>query len=108
MTAEYRATAAAVGIRIRKAREKAGYSQERLALRIGTSRRNMLRWENGHNLPRAEHIERIAEATGKTTDYFLGEDEEEEAALSADLARVLHNLVGAAVREALAERERVS
>ncbi len=101
---EYRAVAATVGLRIRKARERAGLSQDRLARQIKTSRRNVLRWEGGYNMPRADHIERIADATGRTADYFLGDDEEEEEALSADLARVLHDLVGAAVREALNER----
>ena len=105
--AEYRAVAAQVGLRIRRARESAGYSQHGLATRIGTSRRNVLRWEGGYNAPRAEHIQAIAEATGKSTDYFLGEDEDEEAALSADLALVLHRLVGAAVREAIDEREEI-
>jgi transcriptional regulator with XRE-family HTH domain len=104
VTAEYRANAAKVGIRIRKAREAAGYSQERLALAIGTSRRNILRWENGYNVPRVEHVVRIANATGRSAEYFLGEDDEEEAVLSADLARVLNALVGKAVRAALAEQ----
>jgi transcriptional regulator with XRE-family HTH domain len=105
VSAEYRAAAAKVGIRIRHAREAAGYSQDRLALKIGTSRRNVLRWEGGYNVPRADHVKAIAEATGRTADYFLGEDDEEEAALSADLSRVLQDLIGHAVKEALDERE---
>jgi transcriptional regulator with XRE-family HTH domain len=92
MAVEYRAAAAKVGIRIRHARKQAGLSQEALAHKIKTSRRNVLRWEGGHNMPRAEHIREIAEATGKSTDYFLGDDEEEEAALHRvvdDLTRIL-------------------
>lgn len=92
MAVEYRAASAKVGLRIRRARQQAGLSQEALARNIKTSRRNVLRWEGGHNMPRAEHIRSIAEATGKSTDYFLGEDEEEEAALHRvvnDLTRIL-------------------
>ena len=92
MAVEYRAAASKVGLRIRHARKQAGLSQEALARQIKTSRRNVLRWEGGHNMPRAEHIREIAEATGKSTDYFLGDDEEEEAALHRvvdDLTRIL-------------------
>jgi transcriptional regulator with XRE-family HTH domain len=92
MAVEYKAAAAQVGLRIRRARKQAGLSQEALAHRIKSSRRNVLRWEGGHNMPRAEHIREIAEATGKSTDYFLGDDEEEEAALHKvvdDLTRIL-------------------
>src|SRR5438045_3254749 len=92
MAVEYRAAAAKVGLRIRKARQDAGLSQDALAAKIRTSRRNILRWEGGYNLPRAEHVREIARATGKTTDYFLGDDEDEEAALHRvvdDLTRIL-------------------
>lgn len=81
-----------MGLRIRKARKDAGLSQESLARKIGTSRRNVLRWEGGYNMPRSEHIAEIAAATGKSTDYFLGDDEDEEAALHRvvdDLTRIL-------------------
>jgi transcriptional regulator with XRE-family HTH domain len=92
MAVEYRAAAAKVGLRIRKARKDAGLSQDALASRVKTSRRNVLRWEGGYNMPRPEHIAAIAAETGKSLDYFLGEDEEEEAALHRvvdDLTRIL-------------------
>jgi transcriptional regulator with XRE-family HTH domain len=88
----YRAASAKMGLRIKNARDSAGLSQAKLAVAIKTSRRNILRWEGGYNMPRGEHIAAIAEATGKSTDYFLGDDEEEEAALSRavnDFAKAL-------------------
>jgi len=105
--ATYRIAAGKMGLRIRHAREAAGLSQARLAVQIKSSRRNILRWEGGYNVPRAEHIAAIAEATGRATDYFLGDDEDEEAALRAvvdDLTRVLLSRLGEISRAHMAAR----
>jgi transcriptional regulator with XRE-family HTH domain len=92
-TAAYQATANRIGQRIKNAREQAGFSQERLAVQIRTSRRNVLRWEGGHNTPRAEHIMAIARETGKSVEFFLGDEDEEEAALAAELLDLLRRIV---------------
>lgn len=90
VTTDYHSEATKVGVRIRKARNEAGLSQEALAKAIKTSRRNVLRWEGGYNLPRVEHIAAIAEATGQTTDHFLnGDEDDEEDDLYAALARAM-------------------
>lgn len=87
---EYRSEATKVGNRIRAARVNAGMSQDKLAQAIKTSRRNVLRWEGGYNLPRAEHIAAIAAATGQTTDHFLnGDDDDEEEDLYAALTAAM-------------------
>ena len=92
MSVGYRSEAVRVGNRIRKARTDAGLSQGTLARTIKTSRRNVLRWEGGYNLPRAEHIAEIARATGKSVDFFLGEasgDDDEEDDLYAALTEAM-------------------
>lgn len=63
--------------RIRSARVRAGLSQKALAKAIGTSRRHVIRWENGTHKPKPAYAIRIAEATGTTPELFIDEDEEE-------------------------------
>lgn len=93
MSATYKQASARIGSKIRTARESAGLTQQRLADSIRTSRRNVLRWEGGYNMPRAEHIAAIADATGQSTDYFLnGDDEDEESDLYASLANVMREV----------------
>ncbi len=59
------------GSRIRQARLAAGMSQGQLARQIGTSERNIVRWETSKNQPRVESIAAIAEATGHDIDSLL-------------------------------------
>ncbi|HVL53952.1 MAG TPA: helix-turn-helix transcriptional regulator [Vitreimonas sp.] len=79
------------GSRIREARLSAGMSQSQLARQVGTSERNIVRWENSKNQPRVESVAAIAEATGRDVDFFLSvngasgdEDEEESEAVTLD------------------------
>jgi len=46
-------------------------SQGQLARQIGTSERNIVRWETSKNQPRVESIAAIAEATGHDIDSLL-------------------------------------
>src|SRR6185369_3931795 len=68
--------------RIRWAREHATagrISQERFAAMIGTSRRHLMRIENGSTQrPRAALLARIAEASGHGLEFFIDEDDEED------------------------------
>lgn len=93
----YKASATRIGKRIGEARRSAGLTQDGLAGRINTSRRNILRWEGGYNTPRAQHITSIARETGKSVEFFLGEEDEEEAALARDLLELVRALVRAEV-----------
>lgn len=80
--------------RIVWARKRKGISQERLAERIGTSRRHMIRIEKGLHRPGPEFRARIADATEQTPDFFSDdEDEESSMALSADEFRMLGDLM---------------
>lgn len=70
------------GARIRRARKRTGLSQERLAAEIGTTRRHMIRLENGQHLPSGQLRDRIAQATGQPAETFQSADDDEEADLS--------------------------
>lgn len=78
------------GKAIRKARVRAGLSQERLAVAASTTRRHMIRLENGEHLPSAALRDRLIEITGaERASIAASSDEEEEAALPPDLAQAL-------------------
>lgn len=63
--------------RIRWARQQAGYSQERFAELVGTSRRHVMRWERpGGTRPRVEFARRIADVTGQPLELFAADDDE--------------------------------
>lgn len=63
--------------RIREARLKANLSQDALARAVGTSQRNIVRWEKGEHVPRSEFLAAIAQATGRDIEFFLREDDAE-------------------------------
>lgn len=63
-----------LGQRIREARERAGYTQDRLAEALGTTRQVIIGWEKGRHRPQERHRVRLIEITGERT---LFDDEEE-------------------------------
>lgn len=67
---------------LRQARTAAGFSQERAAAAVGTSRRHWIRWESGETTPNPAYMERIAEVLGAPE--LLVADEDEEAAPMGD------------------------
>ncbi len=60
-----------LGSRIEMARKVAGLSQRELALRLGVDEKTVGRWERGENAPRGRHLQRLAEVTGRTQEFFL-------------------------------------
>lgn len=52
-----------IGSSIKKAREKCGFTQEKLAEQVGVSAQAVSKWENGKNLPDIENLMLIAEVT---------------------------------------------
>lgn len=83
------------GPRIREARQELGLSQKRFAERLGTTRRRVIAWESGENVPSALYLRRIAEATGKSIEYFLdgsAADDPEERLPSDDLMQIVRGL----------------
>lgn len=81
------------GARIRSFRKRAGKSQEALAAEVGTTRRHMIRLENGEHLPGGELRDKIAAATGRQPEEIQASDDDEESSLpprslSDDLLRL--------------------
>ena len=63
----------AIGKRIKTARTYAGLSQQALADKIGGLRRQVQRWEADEQEPAASRITDIAQATGVTVNFLLGD-----------------------------------
>lgn len=65
-----------IGARIKRARKEMGdngdvVSHDRLGGIVGTSRQHLIKLEKAQHRPRAEMLLRIAEATGRSVDWFL-------------------------------------
>ena len=61
---------------IRRVREKSGYTQEQLAVKLNVSAQAVSKWENGKNLPDIENLMLIAELTNTPYAVLLSEQEE--------------------------------
>lgn len=86
-----------IGQRIVWARKRVGISQEKLAERIGTSRRHMIRIEKGVHRPGERFLQRIAEATGQPVELF--EDEEDDPSRTMTIDDLLRLRLRALLRE---------
>lgn len=61
-----------INTRIRQARTSRGYSHDQLGQLIGgVSRQHLIKLEAGKHRPRAAMLQRIAQATGQSIDWFL-------------------------------------
>ena len=72
------------GDRLRQFRLRRGLSQDGLALLVGTSQRNIFRYEHNKNQPRANMVARLAHGLEVDEgDFFSNgsDDEEEESEL---------------------------
>lgn len=58
--------------RIRARRQQLGITQEDLAETVGTSQRQISKYENGHNDPTADVLAALARALDTSTDWLLG------------------------------------
>jgi transcriptional regulator with XRE-family HTH domain len=65
--------------RLKALREAKGLSQEQLAKRAGLSHPVITKSENGKNLPRAEALDKLAQALDCTMDYLHGRGYEQES-----------------------------
>lgn len=68
-----------VGHRIRQARKQAYLTHDALADKVGSSRQHLIKLESGQHMPGNALLERIAEATGRTTDWFFADEDDEES-----------------------------
>lgn len=64
-------------MKIKELREEKGLSQKKLADNIGTSQRNIGRWENEENEPTMSQLIKLAEYFDCTIDYLVGKDDDE-------------------------------
>lgn len=62
--------------RLKKEREKRGWSQTELAEKIHVSRQSVSKWETGKNYPSIEVIIHLSDLFGITIDEMLRSDEE--------------------------------
>ena len=85
-----------LGNRIRLARERAGYTQEKVAERIGVSRSAVSRWEQGEIEPKVQNLVAIAALLSVSTDYLLGIGDHETPGslrLSEEAESALHKFI---------------
>jgi transcriptional regulator with XRE-family HTH domain len=81
------------GARIRRARKRKGLSQENLALTVGTSRRHMIRLENGQHLPSGPLRDGIAAACDIEPSEIQSADDEDEDSQMRDAFRLFVDLM---------------
>lgn len=95
------------GERLRQARLRKGWTQDQLARSIGTRERNIIKWEKGQNVPRAETVAALARSLGCEIEFFYIEgepdDDAEEAAMRRRARDLLSQLNPSMVEALLAE-----
>lgn len=64
-----------VGARIRDVRKGAGKTQKEVGATLGVSSHTVWCWEAGKTQPTPEHITKLAQAFGVSTDWLLGKDD---------------------------------
>ena len=76
-----------IAARIKQARKASAFpTLDGLAEQIGTSRHHLIRLEGAKHRPRADMLQRIAEATGKPLDFFLVEEAGEPSPFPVEVA----------------------
>ncbi len=60
-----------IATRIKRARKEAEHTLDSLGDAVGTSRQHLIRLERGAHRPRPEMLTKIAEATGRSADWFV-------------------------------------
>ncbi|MBQ9782848.1 MAG: helix-turn-helix transcriptional regulator [Clostridia bacterium] len=64
-------------MKIKELREEKNLTQEALALAVGTSQRNIGRWENGINEPLYSQLLKLADFFNCSIDYLVGRTDDE-------------------------------
>lgn len=78
------------GDRLKKEREKRGWSQDFLAEKIYVSRQSVSKWETGKNYPNIEVIIDLSDLFGITIDELLRSDEDLKAKVIQDSKQLAH------------------
>lgn len=82
MTQQYQEIRKVIHYRVRTLRKKAHITQEKMAQRLGISRRTYANYERGLHAMPAEILVCIADMFGTTLDYLTGRDMPPEQELS--------------------------
>ncbi|MEW9677092.1 helix-turn-helix transcriptional regulator [Lentibacillus sp. L22] len=78
------------GERLKKEREKRGWSQTALSEKIHVSRQSVSKWETGKNYPSIEVIIDLSDLFGITIDELLRSDEELKEKVIRDSKQLAH------------------
>lgn len=68
-----------IGRRIKQAREEKGIPRTLFAHLVGVTESNVTNWEAGRYDPKIRHLRKISRLTGKTLEWFLQDEAEEES-----------------------------
>ena len=95
-------------MRIKELREEKHISQKKLAEVIGTSQRNIGRWENNENEPSYSQVVKLADFFGCSIDYLVGrEDDFGNVPVKSNLSVQEQELISAFNKLDLVQRETV-
>ncbi|MCR4668939.1 MAG: helix-turn-helix domain-containing protein [Clostridia bacterium] len=79
--------------RVKELREKAGFSMDQLAKKLGITKSRVNMWENNGTVPRMNVLVELAKFFNVTTDYLLGNDDASNLSLNnARLSTLQRNL----------------
>lgn len=81
-----------VGERIKRERERAGYTQKQVADRLGVTPAAISKWENDHNEPNMGQIGVMCLMFGCTTADLIGYEMAPYSAQERDLIRLFRNV----------------
>jgi len=78
-------------VRLREVREKRGLSQKELAELTGGHVSNLSYYESGRRIPSLELFVKIARVLGVSTDYLLGNTDEEGILFDEEVRSIVKN-----------------
>lgn len=96
-------------LRIRDRRSELGLSQEELALQIGSSQKQVSKYETGKNNPTSDVLDALADVLNTTSDYLLGRTDNPERPLrnEQDLDEIEREAIEILRSKKPADRKRV-
>ena len=84
-----------IGENIKTYRQKKGYTQEELAIKLNVVRQTVSKWEKGLSVPDADVLCKIADALDTDVSTLLGEEiveETDKSAVAQQLAKISEQL----------------
>ncbi len=74
-----------IGGQIKKQRLILGWSQEKLARKLGVSTRAVFKWEHDETFPRSDSLEKLAKIFNVPLDYFFQEKQPDSNEIPPDI-----------------------